>query len=400
MAGEGMSADDEVLTLVARRAAGSMRDAQTLLDQLLGFVPDGHVTAAAVHALLGTAGDDRVADLAAAILAGDVRTAVEQVTIAADRGLQLGELLDQLVDYWRGLMLVLVAGPEAPDLPGTPALQEAIRQHAAGRNLDTILAGLDILTSAKSRSRGSPHVQVLTEVAVIRLARMDELLSVAQLAQCLDEGTVPEVPRGEVRSQSDGAVRDGFTGPLPTQNGAGAPKKNARNEPDGPVNGQETPGIPGSAEDNFVAVWSRILQELGPMLRAHLQALELPAIIGPNTLAIRVPSDYSAAYDALASESGQAAIRQALRRQTREEWSLRIERTGEPSGAGRPAVVVPTHGTDRKLDLLRLPIFRRAQDVLGAQLVRIEDGFNPTPARPEAWTEPEATAETPEPSED
>src|SRR5262245_24174723 len=66
-AGEGMEADEEALELVARRAGGSMRDAQSLLDQLLAFGP-GRLTADQVHQLLGTAGDDRVAALADAAL--------------------------------------------------------------------------------------------------------------------------------------------------------------------------------------------------------------------------------------------------------------------------------------------------------------------------------------------
>ena len=113
---EGLEADDDALHIIARRAAGSMRDAQTLLDQLLGF-SDGVLTADKLHALLGTAGDDRVGALAGAILGKDAAQALDIVAQAAGAGLQLGELLDQLIDYWRGLMLVHVAGDAARDLP-------------------------------------------------------------------------------------------------------------------------------------------------------------------------------------------------------------------------------------------------------------------------------------------
>src|SRR5262249_14925479 len=64
---EGMQADDDALELVARRAGGSMRDAQSLLDQLLAFGGD-RLTADQVHQMLGTAHDDRVLALAAAVL--------------------------------------------------------------------------------------------------------------------------------------------------------------------------------------------------------------------------------------------------------------------------------------------------------------------------------------------
>src|SRR5207302_7456263 len=56
---EGMQADDEALELVARRAGGSMRDAQSLLDQLLAFSGE-RLSSEQVHKLLGTAHDERV----------------------------------------------------------------------------------------------------------------------------------------------------------------------------------------------------------------------------------------------------------------------------------------------------------------------------------------------------
>src|SRR2546430_4635938 len=84
---------------VARRAGGSMRDAQSLLDQLLAF-GDDRLTADQVHQLLGTAQDERVIALASAILAHDAKAALEALAAVADQGAQLGELLDQLIAYW------------------------------------------------------------------------------------------------------------------------------------------------------------------------------------------------------------------------------------------------------------------------------------------------------------
>src|SRR5207245_9997584 len=95
VAKEGMEADDEALELVARRAGGSMRDAQSLLDQLLAFGSE-RLTSDQVHRLLGTAHDDRVVELAAAVLEHDPKKALALLGQAADQGLQLGELLDQL----------------------------------------------------------------------------------------------------------------------------------------------------------------------------------------------------------------------------------------------------------------------------------------------------------------
>src|SRR4029077_1614885 len=98
VASEGMQADDEALELIARRAAGSMRDAQSLLDQLLAFGNE-RLTTEHVHDMLGTAHDDRVSALAGAVLTHGSKQALELLMEALDEGLQLGELVDQLTDY-------------------------------------------------------------------------------------------------------------------------------------------------------------------------------------------------------------------------------------------------------------------------------------------------------------
>ena len=75
-----------------------MRDAQSLLDQLLAFSGE-RLTADQVHQLLGTAGDDRVVALADAVLTGNVKAALDLLDAAVVSGLQLGELVDQLIAY-------------------------------------------------------------------------------------------------------------------------------------------------------------------------------------------------------------------------------------------------------------------------------------------------------------
>src|SRR5207253_4484271 len=100
VAREGLRADDDALELVARRAAGSMRDAQSLLDQLLSFGGD-RLTTDQVHHLLGTAGDDRVIALASAVLSHEPQKALELLAEAARGGLLLSELVEQLIAYWR-----------------------------------------------------------------------------------------------------------------------------------------------------------------------------------------------------------------------------------------------------------------------------------------------------------
>ena len=385
---EGIEADAAALDLVARRANGSMRDAQTLLDQLLGATA-GRLTAAAVGAVLGTAGDDRVTALAGAVLTRDAKTALAVAAAGTAGGVQPGELLDQLTDYWRGLMLVLVAGPDAPDLPGPPALHADIRDRAAATTLDTVLAGIDLLTTARTRLRASPHAAVILEVAVVRLARLDELMSVGALVRLLGGDGPPPPPVPAVKPP-----------PVAPPKPAGLPeaeKKNAPSAPTSPVTPPPAPGTGDITADNLAGVWGRVLDTVGVVRREQLKSAGSPAIIGPNALAVRFPADYSSAYESSATDATLEVLRKVLGKVTGRECFVKVEllpaavnKGGPPAGVTGANGVHGTNGVrgphdppdpprpaDRARDVLRLPLFARAADVLGAQLLKIDDGFNP-----------------------
>ena len=99
--------------------------------------------------------------LAAAVLDHDPKRALELLGQGSDEGIQLGELLDQLIAYWRDLMVLHCAGAEAKDLSVAPRHREILTNQAAALKLDTILAGLDVLNTTKFRLRGGNHGRVL-----------------------------------------------------------------------------------------------------------------------------------------------------------------------------------------------------------------------------------------------
>ncbi len=86
---EGRQADDAALLIIARRAAGSMRDAQSLLDQLLAFDAET-LTVERVHQILGTASDERMLTLVDAIAARNAGQAFELLGRFAEEGTAVG----------------------------------------------------------------------------------------------------------------------------------------------------------------------------------------------------------------------------------------------------------------------------------------------------------------------
>ena len=93
VAAEGATAEPEALDMLARRAAGSMRDSQSLLEQLLSFAGD-HITVDAVHRMFGTAESGRVAAVVQRLQSRDAAGALAEIDVAVREGVDIGQLAE------------------------------------------------------------------------------------------------------------------------------------------------------------------------------------------------------------------------------------------------------------------------------------------------------------------
>jgi DNA polymerase-3 subunit gamma/tau len=176
---EGASVAQDALDLIARRAAGSMRDSQSLLEQLLGSAT-GPIGVDEVHAVIGTGREEKVGALVAAIAARDPRGAIEALDAALAGGADPGGVLEQLIAALRDCLLASVGcGPESL----TQGQGLGVDLAAIGREVgtETLLAMLQIIDHALARMRTSGHAAVLAEMAVVRLAKLEDLDNLAAL---------------------------------------------------------------------------------------------------------------------------------------------------------------------------------------------------------------------------
>jgi len=372
---EKREADDDALELIARRAGGSMRDAQSLLDQLLAFSSE-RLTAEAVHHLLGTASAEHLVTLVEAILARDPGRTLNQLEAALTQGFQLGELLDQLIAYWRDLMVVHCAGDESKDLSIQGKYRQTLVQQARALALDTILASLDILSAARGRLRDSAHARTVVEMALVRLSRLADLVSVAQVAQWL----------GQIRSESPAAA--GAPGSRPAAMPESEVKKNALNPLPEPAKNAVPLAL---TAETLPAVWSQVLRQVGNLLASDLDKAETPAIFGPNTLVIRFPSGYNKERDHCQAPSSVARIEATLKKILGRGYSLRIESPPAVPGKAAPAVVPSVEAAPAAArpprrhprdEAEKEPLVKRALEVLDAQVMRADEGFGTAEAPP------------------
>lgn len=392
---EGREAEPEALRLIARKAAGSMRDAQSLLDQLLA-AESGRLTLERVRQVLGLSSEEQVQQLAEAIFRRDAAAALRLLGQWYDQGMQPGELIEQLTNYWRNLMLIKCGGPDIRELPVDPLLREALIRQAEQTSLDTILAGLDVWTAVRARLRDAYQSQVLLEMAVVRLARMDELLSVGALWHQLVQGG--NAPAASVISSpaGSGAAASGNVG------SASPPPSAGRSINVSKADGQVAAPfavIPLSAA-TIGQIWTECLRRLTerfPLQSKHLTYALTPVLSGANALVIRFPTSYNWAYEAcVKAEEFTHRLEEVLKAITRQAVTVQYELStaavegttdkGGPKSATSEGDTASSQTRSAPADPRRLwlerPFFRKAADTLGAQIVRVDEGFHPETSPP------------------
>ena len=213
---EGMRAEDEALRAIARESGGSMRDATSLLDQVLAFA-SGTVDLAAVNAALGLPDDRAVAEILAAVVSREPATALEVIGRVCAQGVDLARFGQALLERLRNATVLAVAGPQAladlspREIEELGAAQRDVPQADLQRWFRILLDALDEVSR-------SPYPRLVLEMAVVQMATLAPLVPLDQL-----------VTRLEALERRGGGGDDGrgarFLRPAPS--GGAAPRASA-----------------------------------------------------------------------------------------------------------------------------------------------------------------------------
>ncbi len=198
-AAEGVEIEPEATQILASRAAGSMRDSQSLLEQLLS-VTDKRITGAEVHALMGTAPVERLSGLVRSMASRDAAAALAELDAAVAGGVEIGQLLDQLVGYFRDVMAVAVGCPPQQMLYAIPSQAEEVAAIGQQLGLSTVLAMVQILDQTAARLRVSLHGRTLVEMAIVRISQLEDLDDLASLVAELRGEPGSASPRTEKKN--------------------------------------------------------------------------------------------------------------------------------------------------------------------------------------------------------
>jgi len=191
---EKFSLEPAAAHAIARGAEGGLRDAESMLDQLVSFCGDP-ISEADVLKVFGFTSEQTVADFTDKILRGATAEAIELLHDQCENGKDMMKLMSDLIAYLRDL-LVFKVKPEALADDSNPELQTALATQAGMIETDRLLDLIDQFAAVEGRMKWAPNKKLHFEVAVIKAI------------QTLSEVTLNEV------IENLSALRDGKEVPM------------------------------------------------------------------------------------------------------------------------------------------------------------------------------------------
>jgi DNA polymerase-3 subunit gamma/tau len=184
LAEEGIAAEEDALTIIARHADGGMRDALSVLDQCLSF-GEGAVTAVRVRETLGLAGDERFAEMLQVVVGRDPAGVFALVERLMDAGADLGEFMNGAAELLRALLMVQV-GAEPEGL--TEAMRALLTQYQDELQPGDVLRMLRLLTDNETAIRRSANSRLVVETLLLRWAMLDRVVDLEQVLRGASPG--------------------------------------------------------------------------------------------------------------------------------------------------------------------------------------------------------------------
>ena len=263
---EGLTFDDEALTIISRRAEGGMRDALSILDQALSLSADNNISQSVAEEITGSIGLTALDSFVASVRNQDTTKALSNLETLFDNGKSMSRFATDLLEYFRDLLIVKAGGENSHH---SPLFEENLSLEQ-----DRLLQLIDLVTSPLPEIKTGTHPKIYAEMLTIKLTETS-----AQVRQDIPANLQEELDslRREVDSLRK-ALKEG-----PSQ-GKVAPTRKSKASYQYKVDREkiltimretmENPQKSRQCLDALKATWPEILDSISPQNRALLNGSE------------------------------------------------------------------------------------------------------------------------------
>jgi DNA polymerase-3 subunit gamma/tau len=341
---------------IARGAEGGLRDAESMLDQLVAFCGET-IAEADVLNVFGFTSEQTVVDLTGHVLRSETAGALELLYQQCESGKDMMRLMSDLIAYLRDL-LVFKAKPDALSEDIDSDLQKSLAAHAELITTDRLLELIDQFAAAEGRMKWAPNKKLHFEVALIRAI------------QSLNQATLDEVIENLSALRGGGGVRPPGA-PSKDVVAAGADSGEAKSY-NKSVRVAEQPSQysapkPSSNIDP-AKVWQEVCAKI-PAQKAFLRNSAAAAHVlgteGRNFLLGFAP-DQKSMMDILATQTNRKFLETLLHEITGKDWTMKLSVKEElPSKQSSPS---QTGKSSRADDFKDDPLIQEAIEMFKAEI--------------------------------
>jgi DNA polymerase III subunit gamma/tau len=289
---------------IARGAEGGLRDAESMLDQLVAFCGE-NITEADALSVFGFTSEQTVVGFTEKILRGATAEAVHLLHEQCEAGKDMMRLMSDLISYLRDL-LVFKAKPDALDEDVDLDLRKSLAAQANLVETDRLLELIDQLAEAEGRMKWAPNKKLHFEVAVIKAI------------QSLGQATLDEV------IEKLGELRDGnAVSPKPTVAADVSPASQASAaETAAPTAPRVTENVPANSS-RAGQLWQEVVARIPTrgFLRTLSESVAPIGIEGRN-FQLGYPPNQRTAIETLASPSNRKQLEALLHEASGRDWTV------------------------------------------------------------------------------
>jgi DNA polymerase-3 subunit gamma/tau len=296
---------------IARGAEGGLRDAESMLDQLVAFCGE-KISESDVLNVFGFTREQTVVDLTGTILRGETAPALDVLYEQSEAGKDMMRLMSDLISYLRDL-LVFKAKPDAMAEDVDPDLQKALAAQASLIENDRLLDLIDQFAQAEGRMKWAPNKKLHFEVAIIKAI------------QTLGQATLDEVivKLGELRDGKPLAEKKTLSADAVVTIASPA-RKPAVFE----TAAVTTPRVAEAAngESDVEEIWRSVYAKI-PNTKAFVRNSAAAAHVLPSEgrhFVLGFSSDQRSTMDILATPTNRKLIETILREVSGKDWTLKF----------------------------------------------------------------------------
>ena len=354
---EGLPAPEDALRTVAQKADGGMRDALSLLDQVIALT-GGEISQESVRRVLGLVENERYVDLLDLWAEGNHGEVFPFVERLLDEGYDLVEFYHGLVDFLRALLRLSLGGtPPDLDADTLDGFKSRLGPFSPA-DLTRMLALASDVESSGSLRR-SPNPQVVLEMLLLRISYVDRTVDLEELLAGLGGSSPPEgAPR---RPAAKGASSEGTSADGPVS----SPSTDALQAP------EEAPLEKSSGPLTAADAWSVLVEQgtaIPSGMRPFLKAATVSYSEADGAVVIELPA--GPGLERLEEASARRTLKTALGGLMNAEPEIVVRASGDGAQPQRERISPEAVRNDRMKGLIkREPRLQHAVDELDLELL-------------------------------